>query len=297
MKINICYLVSYDYQYIFTSLKGIYHHANQIVLSIDKERKTWSGNNFEIPDSFFEEIKKIDKRGIIEIFEDKFYIKELSSIECDTRQRNISLKQLNPGWKIQLDVDEYVYDFDALKKYLRKYNALTIFPNLTPVGIRGIWLTLYKIEGNNYFYIDNEETFPFISNISHNVSVRMNNLIPNFFSKFKVIHQSWARKPEEIKLKFKNWGHTNDFDTEVYFKYWNDLSIENYKKYINFHPIHPEHWEKLEMIEAANIDDFIEKYIQSHPQKVEYFTWEEYFKMLRKSIGIKNKIKKLLGLH
>lgn len=296
MKINIGYLVSYDYSYIFTSLKTIYDHADQIVLSIDKERKTWSGNSFEIPDHFFEDIKKIDTRGIIEIYEDYFYVKDLPTIDCDTRQRNLTLKKLNSGWKIQLDVDEYAYDFEALKNYLKKYNFLTVFPKLTPIAIRGVLLTLYKIDGNHYFYIDNEEPFSFISNQRHFVQVRMNNLIPNFFCNYKLIHQSWARKPEEIKMKFRNWGHKDDFDTNKYFEYWNNLSAENYKEYINFHPIHPDQWKNLECIEANDIDDFIKKYTTSHRQHIEYFEVKDYFKLLRRTTGIKNKVKKLFSL-
>lgn len=296
MKINIAYLVSYDYSYIFTSLKTVYDHADQIVLSIDKERKTWSGNSFEIPDRFFEDIKRMDSRSIIEIYEDHFHVEGLPTIDCDTRQRNMTLKKLNSGWKIQLDVDEYAYDFEALKNYLKSYNFLTLFPGLTPIAIRGTWLTLYKIDGNHYFFIDNEEVFPFISNQEHCVQVRMNNLIPNFYCKYKVIHQSWARKPEEIKLKFQNWGHKDDFDTQKYFNLWDNLSTNNYKDYHNFHPIYPELWQKLEHIEASDIDEFIRKYTESHPQKIEYFKVKDYFKLLRRTVGIKNKAKKLLRL-
>lgn len=286
-KINVSYLMSYDYGYLFTSLECIYEYVDQIIISVDKKRKTWSGNDFIIESDFFDKIKQIDSRNIIEIYEDDFYIKDLTPMECETRQRNLTLKKLNKGWKIQLDVDEYIYDFKEVKKILLKYWYLTLFPNITPIGFIGRLVTLFKINKEEFYYIDNQEYFPFITNQNFNTKARNNFKIFNYILGVNVIHQSWARKEEEIYAKIKNWGHRDDFDTMRYFNYWKNLNSDNYLDYKNFHPIVPEVWDELQLIKAKDIDDFIKKYSTLKSQNLIKFDLINYLKsILYKKIKI-----------
>ena len=53
-----------------------------------------SGNNIEIPQSFFEEVKLFDSKNKIHFYEDSFYMKDLTPIECETRERNLLLKKM-----------------------------------------------------------------------------------------------------------------------------------------------------------------------------------------------------------
>jgi hypothetical protein len=50
--IKVSYLVSYDYFMLLTSIRQLYEYVDKIVVAIDIDRKTWSGNTFEIPESF-----------------------------------------------------------------------------------------------------------------------------------------------------------------------------------------------------------------------------------------------------
>ncbi|MBU0941564.1 MAG: hypothetical protein KKD36_09045 [Bacteroidetes bacterium] len=279
-KINVSYLVSYDYEYLFTSLKCIYNSVDQIVISIDKERKTWSGNTYSIDESFFKNINQFDDRKIIEIYEDNFFVPDLSPMECETRQRNLTLKKLKRGWKIQLDVDEYMYDFDYVKQFLKKYWYLTLFPKMTPIGFIGRLVTLFKIENNKYFFIDNNEYFPFITNQNFNTKTRNNNGVFKYISGIVVIHQSWGREEQEIYTKINNWGHRDDFDTLQYFDLWKKLNESNFSSYKNFHPLSPEAWDKLEYMEAKSIDDFIFSYAKINPFEVIELDVINYFKSL-----------------
>ena len=91
--IKVGYLVSYDYNMLLTSIKQLYDYVDGIFIAIDRDRKTWSGNNFELPQSFFDEIKLFDSKNKIEFYFDNFYISELLPIECETRERNMLLKK------------------------------------------------------------------------------------------------------------------------------------------------------------------------------------------------------------
>lgn len=110
-NIKVGYLVSYDYQLMEYSLPTVYQCSDQIYLAIDKNRKTWRGNTYELPNTFFEWIKGVDKENKIHIYEDSFYFSNISPMELETRERNLLANFMGSGgWHIQIDVDEYFLD-------------------------------------------------------------------------------------------------------------------------------------------------------------------------------------------
>jgi len=266
--IKVGYLVSYDYNMLLTSIKQLYNYVDGIFIAIDKDRKTWSGNDFELPQSFFDEIKSFDLKNKIKFYFDSFYVPELTPMECETRERNMLLMKMGKGWLIQLDVDEYIYDFEKVAKYLNKYWYLTLFPKFTPIVFRGKLLTLYRQLPDGYLYIENNENFSFITNQSNYTYTRNNKKVRNHYSNINVIHQSWARTEDEIQMKIKNWGHRDDFDTQQYFEFWRNLSSANYMNYKNVHPIVPEVWNELHFLKSASIDEFIVKYASNNFQEL-----------------------------
>lgn len=278
--IKVGYLVSYDYNMLLTSIKQLYNDVDRIFIAIDKDRKTWSGNNFELPQSFFEAIKAFDSKNKIEFYFDSFYVPELLPMECETRERNMLLKKMGKGWLMQLDVDEYIYDFSKVAKYLKKYWYLTVFPKYTPIVFKGKWVTLYRQLVDGYLYIENNEPFPFITNQSSYTYTRSNNKVRNHYSNINVIHQSWARTEDEIQMKIKNWGHRDDFDTQQYFEFWRNLSSENYMNYKNVHPLVPEVWNELHFLPSSSIDEFISKYASKNLQKFIFIDKNKMFKAL-----------------
>ncbi len=278
--IKVGYLVSYDYNMLITSIKQLYNYVDVIFIAIDSDRKTWSGNKFELPKSFFDEIKSFDSKNKIEIYLESFYVPELSPIECETRERNMLLKKMGKGWLIQLDVDEYIYDFEKVAKYLNKYWYLTLFPKFTPIVFRGKLVTLYRQLSDGYLYIENNEHFSFITNQSSFIYTRNNNNVRNHYSNINVIHQSWARNEDEIQMKIKNWGHRDDFDTQQYFEFWRNLSSSNYMNYNNIHPISPKIWDKLNFLPSNSIDEFIIKYASNNLQQFIFIDTKRMMKSL-----------------
>lgn len=266
--IKVSYLVSYDYFMLLTSIRQLYDYVDKIVVAIDIDRKTWSGNTFEIPESFFVDVRKFDVKNKIDFYFDVFYLPELTPIENESRERNMALSKLGKGWKIQLDVDEYVYQFETVAAYLKKYWFLLLCPRLTPICLNGKLVTLYRELPEGYLYIENNEQFPFITNQRDNTQTRNNNRIRNFQTNIKVIHQSWARSEEQIFIKIKNWGHRDDFDTLEYFEFWRSLNIENYEKAIDFHPLSPRVWNKLFFMPATDVAEFIVRFSLLNQQEL-----------------------------
>ncbi len=276
--IKVGYLISYDYEFFFTSVKQIYEFADKIYLAIDKDGKTWSGNNFEIAESFFNEVKQFDSLNKIEFYYDSFYVETLSPMENDVRERTMLSKKMGRGWLIQIDVDEYIYNFEIISKFLKKHIYLTYFPKLIPIAFKGDLVTLFKKVESGYLFIDNREKFSLITNYPEYQYARSNDSIINYFLGIITIHQSWARSEMEMQFKINNWGHRDDFDTSKYFEFWKSLSEENYKNFKNIHPMSPKVWNEIKFLEAKNIDDFILKYSNLYPQSLIPFLHKNLFK-------------------
>lgn len=258
--IKVGYLLSYDYQYIFNSLKLVYDFADKIVLCYDKDGKTWAGNDIHIPTSFFEEIKKIDTKNKISFYADSFYIENVPPIDLDTRQRNMLAEKLGKGgWHIQIDSDEYPVDFKELTSFLRKHKYLLKNPEKTPVNFFVKFITLFKQTEEGFFVISpyTEPCFLITNQLNYKNARFPKNDFHIILDSY-IIHQSWARDEKEILKKINNWGHKNDFDTQNFFDIWKNLNEDNYASLQNFHPLYPTDWKSVKFIKAKNIEETID---------------------------------------
>ena len=267
--IKVGFLLSYDYQYIFTALDEVYHEADLIVMSYDIDGKTWAGNSIHIPESFFDEVKKHDSENKISFYADHFFLPNHSPMELETRQRNKMAKAMQlGGWHIQIDSDEYAYDFKKLANFLRRNSFLLRKPEKTPVTFLVNFVTLFKRDAEGFFVIKPyKEACYLVTNQPEYIHARVTKNDKNYFLNYNLIHQSWARNESEIRQKINNWGHKNDFNTNVFFDMWEKLSKSNYLEYQNFHPLDEASWESIEFVEAKNVENFISAFQRVHPQE------------------------------
>ena len=268
-KIKIGFLISYDYRYIYDALAIVYDYADEIILAIDINRNTWAGGKYEIEPDFFDKIKKLDVKNKIVLFEDDFYVPTLTPMENDTRERNmLSDKMGNNCWKLQIDADEYFLNFPAVCDFLQKHRYLLSKPKYNPVNIRANWITLFKQTNNGFIYIDNDEDFSFATNLTaehffaRDLASKTNREI---YTNFRVLHQSWAREPEEIYRKINNWSHKDDFDGEAFYKFWMSVDETNFSQFTDLHPIYKGAWKSLKFISCSDIHEFITKFNEIHP--------------------------------
>lgn len=252
--VKVGMLVSYDYAYVKDSLPLIYPYVDYIAFAIDKDRRTWSGEKFQIPDSFFDWVRDFDVDKKIHIYEDSFYVPSLKAIECDTRERNMLAQYMGQGgWHLQIDSDEYFLDFDRFSAYLRNLDSSK------NVLVYARWITIYKQNENDYFLIRTKENFPVATNNPIYSTVRISECEVNHYTDFEVLHQSWARSDEEIQLKLRNWGHNIDFDTQAYYQFWKATNRQTYRYMKSFHPLDPWLWPSLDYFEAYGIVDLAQK--------------------------------------
>lgn len=254
MNINVGFLVSYDYKFLKNSIPLIYKDSTSITLAIDINRNTWSGGTFKIDDSFFEWIKEIDLDNKISIYEDVFFIKELSSIENDTRERKLLADKMGDGWIIQIDSDEFFLNFNGFCQYLKKYNYL--LKGNKKIQIAAYSVIIFKKLNGGVLYIENIEKFYLATN-TNSYRIARNCKVQTIRVPFLVVHYAWARSEEELNQKLSNWGHNKDFDIGKYFDFWKNINKTNFKEFSNFHPFIRGAWKKLGYCEGETIDEVI----------------------------------------
>lgn len=252
-KIQVGYLVSYDYEMLKISLPTIYNHADTVFLAIDINRNTWNGGNFTIKDCFFKWLRDFDVDKKVVLYEDCFYIKGLTTMQCEIRERKMLSEKMGIGnWLIQIDCDEYFVDFKKFVKDLRKYNFYIENPLKKPIQIAAFWLILYKYTPDGILYVDQPAKAIFATNNPQYVGGRRikgqviytNNI---------VLHESLSRTEEELRFKFENWGHNTDINND-FLKKWIKVNQNNYKEYSDLYYIEPERWKKLDYFPTKDMN-------------------------------------------
>lgn len=281
--IAVGFLIAYDYEYLKYSLPCVYNSADKIILAIDSNRNTLTGNNFQFDENFKNWIAHFDIKNKVHWLEKAFYQKGQSPFETVMLMRNQLLNAMRPAdWYIQVDADEYFLDFESFVNQLK-----SLPPTKTPTVISCYWKTLFKKLSNDYLLIaGNPEAFPVATNKPFNTSERFIEGAYHIQFNQIVLHQSWARSPEEIENKINNWSHAQDFDTKAYFYKWKNVNKWNYTLYRYFHPLHAPIWPYLERVQADSIPALIEHYRHQPPveQPVPALSWPQ--KVLKKILGI-----------
>jgi hypothetical protein len=280
-KIKVGYCIAYDWEMLQYSLPQVYREADEICLALDKGRISWAGNKFHFDEEKFTcFINQIDTENKIKLYSDNFFLRELTPMQNEVRQRNLIAEFMKDGhesWFIQLDADEYFLDFNLFVQDLQKIKSNR------NVNVCAPFLILYKQVKDGFLYIKNnslakQEMIPVATNNPNYEFGRKNGYF-NLITNNTIIHQSWARTAEEIRLKLDNWGHKTDFNVDEYFTIWDMLNDTNYKEMANFHPFKPREWEALDFLKAISIDALIQQYKE-----------EDFFKITKLELVLKNSI-------
>lgn len=252
--IKVGFLVSYDYEYLKIALPRVYPYMQEIVLCIDKDRKTWNGVTFEVEDDFWVWLKKFDIDNKIVLYQDSFYISDLSAMECETRERRMLAEKMGRcDWYIQLDSDEYFLDFPAF------LSRLTSFDSDVPVTVSLRLIPMFKQTEEGVLLIDSlNDMLPCATNNPNYAFGRITSENTTVYWDELVLHQSWAREESEIRMKLSNWGHRTDFNTTSFYNLWWATDGWNYKYLRDFHPLDGPCWPALKLFLCKDVMDLFD---------------------------------------
>ncbi|MSP85727.1 MAG: hypothetical protein EXR18_07895 [Flavobacteriaceae bacterium] len=277
-KIQVGFLVSYDYELLKNSLPTIYKEASTVFLAIDKYRKTWNGDAIEISPDFFDWINSFDVDNKIIIYEDEFYVPTLSTMECEVRERKMLSEKMGIGnWLIQIDADEYFLDFKSFVDFLKSKNHLLINPERNPVQISPFLINLYKRVDGGFLYV-NQATKVMVATNYPNYKIGRNTKSKVIYRDSLILHECLSRTKEELLIKFANWGHDVDVSVDTFMNKWENVNVTNYKTMNNFFYLDPHKWKTLEFIKGNSFSEIFENFGKMSDFKPSlFFIWKKNF--------------------
>jgi hypothetical protein len=262
-KIQVGFLMSYDYELLKKSIPPVYELSDTIFLALDHKKRTWSGNHFEIDPLFLEWLKEFDVKNKITIYEDDFYVSEINAIENDTRERYmLALKMGIGNWLIQVDADEIFIDFEKFVKKLRKYDSYLENPEKHPIQFAGFHINVYKYLENGLLYVKKPTKLLLATNYP-NYKCAKNTRERIVYDETFVLHEGLARTEEELTLKLANWGHKHEIN-DTFLAKWKSANKDNYESIKNVFYLKPEIWKELGYFPSSSLSD-LKELVQNDP--------------------------------
>jgi hypothetical protein len=263
MPLSIITPISYDYKYAFNAIARYYNIADEIFLGLDKDRISWSGHKFDFDtNAVMDFIKKIDIKNKIKLIEDDFHLFPNGKIEDtkpylsipfknETYERNHLSLLCKPGnWVLSMESDEYMLNPLEFKTWLDGVGD--------DVEFRAKWIFVYKTFGDKYLITTGTPELPDMGTKRRGEFYCARTIYPNgnyIQSPLDILHFSWGRTREELEMKFKNWGHSDSFDTKKYLEMWDGVTLDNYQNYSNLHPLHGPIWPSLTLIDSTKFKE------------------------------------------
>ena len=245
IKKSVISLISYDAEYLSKSIRSYYNYVDEIVLGLDENRTSWSGNKFTFDEEkLFKELGEIDGDNKIEVIEDNFYRNPDKYIENDNFERNFLKSHCTHNWIMSFDADEELINADDffvrfcpfVEKYYESYDlAFT-------------WFLPYKEFDNDYLVIANEDG-SFIrteqqgfatSKINQYIYARWTNLTQNnptrlLLTPLTIKHWSLCRSETALHQKINNIGHADIAERgDPFYEMWKNVTLDNYHEMKNF---------------------------------------------------------------
>lgn len=253
-KIHVGFLLSYDYDKLKLSIPPVYAAADKIFIAEDINKKTWTGNKFDVDDSFYNWLKEFDVDNKIQFYYDDFYLSHLSGIQNDTRERHLlSLKMGIGNWLIQVDSDEYFLDFESFVHQLRKYDNYLDNPEENPIQISGFHIDIYKYLDQGLLYVKDTCKVLLATNYPNYKLARQTRERVIYVNSL-VFHESLARTESELEIKLKNWGHSHEINNEFLAK-WRKANKDNFNEIKNVFYLNAKQWSRIGYIDSKNINE------------------------------------------
>ena len=277
-KIQVGFLVSYDYELIKNAIPQVYSEADTIFLAIDQDRKTWNGETFTIAEEFFQWVKFVDTDQKIEIYENNFYRPELTAMQCEVRERKMLAEKMGVGnWLVQLDADEYFLDFKSFVAFLKSKNHLLEKPAKTPVQVSPFLINLYKRVEGGFLYVD-KATKVMVATNYPNYKTGRNTKAQVIYQDSLILHECLSRTKEELLMKFSNWGHDVDVNVDNFMNKWEKVNATNYKTMNDFFYLEPHSWKSLEFVKGDSFSEVFENFEKkSDFRRSGFFIWKKNF--------------------
>jgi len=261
IKKSVISLISYDAEYLPKSIKTYYDYVDEIILGLDEDRISWSGNKFSFDEGkLYSELKTLDQDNKISIIESNFHSSKVA-LENDNFERNYLKSQCTHDWIFSFDADEELI------------NAKDFFLRFTPnaekyyksVDFSFTWFLPYKEFDSCYLMIANDDnswsngdTQGFATYKDNQFTYcRWTNNKRVLFTPLAIMHWSFCRKEINLNQKLNNFGHSDKSSSDPFFNIWKQVNLNNYNELRNFKTsgFGKNQWNKLIVIPKTELEE------------------------------------------
>jgi hypothetical protein len=234
-------LLSFDYRYAPAAIRSYYDIADEIILAVDADRVSWSGQPFEIDISKVRDfVARIDAGRKIRILEGNFHAHEHPMANDVAERRALSHQCAAGNWVVQIDCDETLLNPADFRRWMQTADPATC--------ALARWISVFKTFEDCVLIIDPAvETVPVATQLRGQYTAARWTAQPRVESPLLLLHYSWGRTPAELRQKLRNWSHARDFDVEAFYRMWDSVTLENYNQFRNFHPLQGPLWPSLKV--------------------------------------------------
>jgi hypothetical protein len=271
LKKSAISLISYDASYLPNSIAKYYNYVDEIVLGLDQDRVTWSGNSFSFDeDRLWAELQRIDGDNKISVVEGNFH-QMPTAIDNDNYERNFLKEHCSNNFIISIDADEYLLN---AKEFF--YNYCPVYePYLNKLDVCMTWAMPYKTIGDTTLIIANEDGTPFFGENQAVVTSKNNTFTYARWSSISAdgsnrvqsplvaIHWSLCRTEKELHQKIHNIGHSDIADKDPFYSIWKTVTLDNYSELHNFKTsgLGGAQWPKLRAIPTNEVENFYTQHL------------------------------------
>lgn len=238
LKKSVISLISYDAEYLPESIRSYYDYVDEIVLGLDEDRITWSGNKFSFNESkLYQELKQIDYDEKISILEHNFHSSKIA-LENDNFERNYLKSHCSHDWIFSVDADETL--LNPKEFFLRYVPLAEKYHKKTDYSFT--WFLPFKEFEDCYLVIADEsgnwfkgDTQGFVTHKDNQFTYcRWTNNKKIILSPLVILHWSFCRSEQSLNQKINNFGHSDKTPNDPFFHNWKNVNLDNYTQLRNF---------------------------------------------------------------
>lgn len=244
--ISVAGLLAYDWRQALGSIASYYPIADEIVLGLDRDRVSWSRKPFRMDvAACLAALRRLDRERKIRVIRGDFHAASAPMLN-ETAERRALAAACAPGnWILQIDADEILLNPRPFADWLRAYGWKR--------QVLARWTTVFKVIGRAALVIDSDAEWIPVGTLDPRYTEARNTREWAVRSPLELLHFSWGRSDAQLQAKLKHWGHSRDFDTTALLKLWRQVSLSNYRRYRDFHPLDGPLWPGLRVLPLAGL--------------------------------------------
>lgn len=240
------YVLPGDTVWLERSLRQYYPMVDALVVPMPTDGRGWTGAPVPAAEAL-ELIRSVDTRGILTVVGGS-WVDQGDPMRADTAQRQAAVDELSGsvGWILQLDNDEYLPHPELLHAALDEADRLGLDAVEWPMRV------LYRRTRKRVYEVvaaDGRPRYDYPGPIAVRAGTRLSDArrtgagflrlviagdtrslqvsrpeepgehrVTLLEHDHAILHNSWARSPEETRQKLRSWGHSTGFASRRY--YW-----------------------------------------------------------------------------